>query len=290
MTTELSDLEAPANGTHDSKDPMKVAAATRTHSRLDDALSWRNGRPTAPQGNKFADAETQVTLPTPSTDPGAITGLAGYDDDTRGAVAGVVNALGDLHKAQAQVIAARDAARSDVTLTDAAAALKVAAFADKVCEPATRKLDTAYKALEQSALQLEGDLKKSVGYAATGSFTAEIRAHVKGMSSSQRMQFLSEAVSRGDVVALGAVLGAPPYLSGLSAEIQAATLERHNLQRDPTGAKRLAFMRLAMEKVRMAGTAFLASREGLVGSRNATVRRLQEQQANAARPFGGGAA
>jgi hypothetical protein len=254
-------------------------------SLLDQALDRKNNRPIIPVGNKFADVPDELSRASISTDPGIVTGLPGYDDDTQGLVAGIVEALKALHGAQDQIIAAREAARSDPTLNDAAQVLKVAAFAEGVSDRATRRMDAAYAALVQTEKSLDAELRRPVASAATGPFTSEVRAHVKGLSNQMRLQFVQDAIARGDALALGAVLGAPPYLSGLTQEFQAAMLEQHNMKRDPLVHKRLTFVRSVLEKARQAGSAYLGARESIIGTRYSTIQVLKEQQQNAAARF-----
>lgn len=271
-----------------SGDPMQVPGALLQRSPLDQSLMRRNDRPQAPMGNRYADADELLTRPSPSLDPRVITALPGYDDDTKGVVAGAVAALEGLQTAMSEVIAARSGVVMDPTLNEAAQVLKVSDFAQSKFDKATARYDAAYKALHAASEVFEAEFRKPVAYAATGQFTAEVRAYARSLPTGERLQFLNEALERKDVIALGAVLGAPHYLSGVSPQLQEAMIERYNRQRDPVAFKRLEFVREVLERVRRAGTAFTAGREGAIGTRYSTVHKLRAQQALASRAFGNG--
>jgi hypothetical protein len=188
---------------------MKVPAALLPRSPLDQSFMRRNVRPETPMGNRYSDADELLTRPSPSFDPRVITAMDGYNDETKGLVSGIVAAVEGLQSAVTEVIAAREGVALDPTLNEAAQVLKVADFSQRVFDKATARFDAAYKALHTAGEVFEAELRKPVAYAATGAFTAEVRAHVRSLSSDERMRFLTEAVDRKDMVALGAVLGAP---------------------------------------------------------------------------------
>jgi hypothetical protein len=266
-------------------DPMKVPAALRTKSPLDAALAYRNGRPDAPTGNRYHDSQELLTHPSPTLDPRVITGLPGYDDGTKNYVATSVAALEGLQKAMAMVIEARQAAGTDPELNDGGQALKVAEFAYPTFEAATRKVDAAYTTMQQQIELLRAHLRQPVTTGATSPFAAETRRLLQSMSDEGRIKFLNEAIARQDKVGLSAVLGAPYYLSGITAGVQESFTQRFNEMSDPTASKRLAFFEQVVEHVGRAGQVFNAARENAIGTRFATIQMLREQRERARRPF-----
>lgn len=98
------------------------------------------------------------------------------------------------------------------------------------------------------------------------------------MSTAERMSFINQAVINGDAVAVGAVLGAPSYLSGLSEEMAQALSARANVQRNPKVAAQLSLMRHARERLEAASSVFTLSTDNMIGARDETVRKLRAKR------------
>jgi hypothetical protein len=81
--------------------------------------------------------------------------------------------------------------------------------------------------------------------AGLGTINDAIRNHVKGLSTADRHAFLEEASKRGDDVTLVACCGAPPYLSGMSPEMQQHFTREYHSRKYPAEAKRLKLMQSA---------------------------------------------
>ena len=192
------------------------------------------------------------TSVSPSLHPGVISALAG-DEDTADSVADVRGAFETAYAGLTAVHAARQAARENPTLTEAAAILLVADYADKTQKKITMRLDAAHARLKAAITEGERQLSQPLEGAAAGGFTAEIRAYVKGLKHEDRTAFMNEAVRVGDTKTLAAVIGAPSYLSGLSTAERDVFTRSHHERVNPTLAKRLAVMKAAQSLIHERG-------------------------------------
>jgi hypothetical protein len=77
--------------------------------------------------------------------------------------------------------------------------------------------------------------------------STEIRAHVKALPGAQGIDFVRAAIERGDADTVSAILGAPPYLSGIDHDTQAVLLRMWNERANPLAGKRLRAMQAASE-------------------------------------------
>lgn len=96
---------------------------------------------------------------------------------------------------------------------------------------------------------MEGELSLPVKELAAASISAEIRAHVKGMNTSERQSFVQDAIDGGDAETVSALLGAKHYLSGMTAEMQTVLLRQWHTQQQPEKAARLKVMLAAKDKL-----------------------------------------
>ena len=92
------------------------------------------------------------------------------------------------------------------------------------------------------------------------------------------MQFVSELIATGDEQGVSAVLGAPPYLSGITAEMRAALTTQWNTKRNPALTARLAMLQAASERLDRAGAAFIVNVEKAMGVNYGVVQRLRAAQ------------
>lgn len=199
------------------------------------------------------------------------------------AVAPAVTALDAMHAALASVIDARAKSDRDPELgAESARVLKVADYADKLSTSATRSYDAANAHLQSQIKSVQTELNQAV---TTGTHTAlagEIRAHAKSHKSP--MQFVSELIASGDAQSVSAVLGAPPYLSGLTEQMRAALTTQWNAKRNPSLTAKLALLEAASERLDRAGVAFFPNVEKAMGVRYDVVKRLRD--AKSAASFG----
>lgn len=182
------------------------------------------------------------------------------------------------------VVSARTKSTQDPELmhSEAAQVLRVADYADKLMEPALRKVDAANAHLTTQIKAVEADLNKAITTGIHTALATEIRAHCKAQKSP--MQFVSELIASGDEQGVSAILGAPSYLSGLTQQMREALTHQYNAKKQPALTEKLTLLRAAQERLERAGTAFLGTIERGMGVKYDLVKRLRD--AKSAASFG----
>ena len=186
------------------------------------------------------------TSVTPALHPQVVASLEDYDDETRGHLDQVVQAFTFAYENVSRVHSGREAIKTDPTLTEAAQVLRVADAADRVFKDAAAKFDKVTANISSGIRTLEAELTTPVVARASHVISTEIRAHVKAMQGLKGIDFVRAAIERGDADSVSAVLGAPPYLSGLTPEAQTTLLVMWNEKSNPVAAKRLRAMKGAL--------------------------------------------
>lgn len=90
---------------------------------------------------------------------------------------------------------------------------------------------------------------------------AEVRAHIKGMKADQRAGFVSQAIDRGDLPTVAAVLHAQPFLSGLEPASHEMLRARAAAKFAPVDSAQLAATEAAIDHV-CTSTSALVKRMG----------------------------
>jgi hypothetical protein len=187
--------------------------------------------------------------------------------------------LSDLHAARVKGEANSAWTKSQVTLEVA----KVAAISqDKLIarfQALDKTLDTQIAHLNKS---LDTPLKQA---AERNVISAEIRSHFKGLSNGDRMKALADAHERGDAEILGAVLGAPSMLSGLTPEMHALSTRKWNQKAQPEVSARFEALTKARALVNDRAPLLLTEFEKTTGSTWARINKLKTQQTEAERAF-----
>ena len=187
------------------------------------------------------------TSVTPALHPQCVASLEDYDESSAGHLDQVVQAFKFAYENVSRVHSGREAIKTDPTLTEAAQVLRVADAADRVSKDATARFDKVAANMQAGIALLEKDLTTPVVARASLVISSEIRAHVKSMPGIKSLDFVRAAIERGDADSVSAVLGAPPYLSGLTPEAQTTLLVMWNEKSNPAAAKRLWAMKGALD-------------------------------------------
>lgn len=217
-------------------------------------------------------------IPTLSLDPGVITkGIKDYEAHA-GYVSCAVDAFGTIHGALQRLSDAREQVKKDTSKTEANQILIVAAEAGKLQDAATRKFDAARKTLTDGIKHHDELLSKPLQIAADNSISAEVRKYVHDLPNDKRIGFLNDAMKRNDVATLSAVLGAQPFLSGLTHEMQAHFTRSLHEQQKPEIAARLDVMRKALALVESRAGLIFNEIERALGARWDTVAKLRKTQ------------
>lgn len=195
---------------------------------------------------------------TPSLHADNVDQVEGYDEDTAPYLATTKTAFSEAYQGVAQVLDARAAAAKNPAWNDASQLIMSQEFADKVFVRIAKKMDGAKAALDKGIAHIEAELSAPVTAKAAVSVAGEIRAYSKSLETGERIGFIQRAIAEGDEATVSSLLGAPPYLSGLTAEMQSLYVRQWHERNSPAVSKRLKAMNGARD--------LIVNRGGLVHS------------------------
>jgi hypothetical protein len=220
------------------------------------------------------EGEVKTTV-SPTLHPANITGLDGYEA-TKGYIAEAVTSMDAAHQSVAAVIEARQKLNLDQSRTPRAKVLMTAQLADKYSAKLQAQFESSWGRLDKAIAHTEGDLSQPLQQqAGAGSVNGEIRTHTKALSRDERVKLLTAAIGSGDITTAGAILGAPPYLSGLSDIEHTHFTRQYHEATNPEVAQRLKVMKGALDKLQRAHPALIQELEKAVGASRRDVERLQ---------------
>lgn len=220
------------------------------------------------------NGEVKLTV-SPTLHPANITSIDGYDA-AKGYVADAVTTLDAAHQSVAHVIEARQKVNLDESRTPRAKVLMTAQLADKYSEKLQKQFESSWSRLDKAIQHTEQELSQPLQQqAGAGTVNGEIRAHAKALSRDDRVKLLTVAIESGDITTAGAILGAPPYLSGLSDIEHTHFTRQYHEATNPEMAQRLKVMQATREKLQRAHPALLQELEKAVGATRRDVERLQ---------------
>jgi len=211
----------------------------------------------------------------PSLHLSNITSIVGYES-AKGYVHHAAEALDASYQAVEHVTEARRKLQLDESRTQKARVLMAAQLAEKHLSVLQAKFNSSHNKLSAGITHTEAELSKPLEeFAGIGNVATEIRAHLKSMSSGERIKFLSEALELGDEKTLKSSLGAPSYLSGMSqAEADHVTRSYHNKQ-NPEMASRLEVMKQVRSKLENAERIMVQAMEKAVGATHFEIEKLR---------------
>ena len=221
---------------------------------------------------------------TPSLHPDMIAGVAPADDELLQAdLKPAVDAFATAYTVLAGIHDARKVVEGDSTLTPDGRILTISDYADKKLPAATRAMDVAMRQVDSTIRQLEGALSAPLKASAErGVVASEVRGHVKSMKPGERMTFVKEAIGRGDAETVGAILGAPMFLSG-GTDLEKEHLTRAwNQRAHPEASRRLEVLRKAKDALDSNAAKVLTEFERAIGTKRGLVQKLRERKAQTA--------
>lgn len=193
------------------------------------------------------DINTRVSL---SLDPEMYREVEGYNDETRGFVDHVINAFNDAYITVGKLWEARDAANATPGWTEELRILNVQRVAEKHRARVAKRFDLAHRDLLATISHTEGELSRPLTErAGMGTLNGEVRAYVAKLDRPKRSAFMAEALERDDGPTLEAVLGAQPFLSGLTAIDHAHFTRMYHERKNPHLVRRLDVMNRFREKL-----------------------------------------
>ncbi|MHC8354261.1 hypothetical protein ACYZTL_03225 [Pseudomonas sp. LB3P81] len=222
---------------------------------------------------------------TPSLHPQNISAVPGYNEDIAPHLASAVDALDTAYQGLNAIHKARKGAATNPTMNDAGRLLVVADFAEKHQHLINRKFDYSMSVLKKNIDALETMLNTPLVQSRADGITAEIRAHVKGLSVEARHNFLNEALENGDKQTLGSVLGAPAYLSGISQAEQQTRTRMYHRSNAPEAVQRLEATKAAYEMLGRVGGLVHTEIEKAMGASWSKVNDVRTAKQRAEAPF-----
>lgn len=192
-------------------------------------------------------ADEMDTRISPTLHPGIAGEIADYDDDTRPLLGQTETAVDEAFKALQSIHDAKAGAERNPTWNDAARLVAVDNHATKVMNKVYASWSRAVDTLNANIAKMDKELNAPVEQRATASMASEIRAYFRDLKPGPRMNALRQAIEAGDDMAVTAVLGGRPYLSGLEPELHAEFLHDWHKAQRPLEAKKLAAMRQAAD-------------------------------------------
>ena len=203
----------------------------------------------------------------PALHPGAVEQIDGYGDDTKDVLAATMTAFSTAYEGIRSVWNAREKVEQDTSKTADARLLQLDGFAQKKLESISRSFDGTAATIKKQIRYLEGELAQPIEQKATGGVAAEIRAYAKALPQDKLHKFIGDAIDGGDVTTVGAVLGGPAYLSGLTPDFQKTYLLHWNPKQRPDVDKRLHVLQQAQAMIhRDAGKVFKALEDAVGGT------------------------
>lgn len=228
------------------------------------------------------EIDTRVT---PSFHPETVQAIAEYDDDTSSILAGTVSAFTEAYIAVGRVHDASAASKTNPAWNEAAALIHTADFADKLTLQLAKRFDSATAGLTRVIEGLESELSQPIEGKGVGAMAGEIRAYVHSLPDGQQMSFIRNAIEQGDERTVGACLGGPAYLCGITPEVQKVLLKLYHEKANPRAAKQLRAAKAGLELLGERGGLVFGEMEKAVGAKQAKVQKLRAAKAAAEKSF-----
>jgi hypothetical protein len=230
----------------------------------------------------FDNIDTRIT---PALHPLNVQELDGYSEETAGILSKTESAFAHAYEQLGKVFDASEAVRSDPTLTEAAAVLRIADYGDKAFMGMAKRFDDAAANLKTIIASIETELTAPVESKASSSLSAEIRSYVAKLPDGERMSFVVKAIKDSDTRTASAILGAPAYLSGLTADIQAVLTRQFHEHSNPLQAKRLKAAQAGLELNGGRANLVFSAIQKAVGADHKKVARYRAAAAKTAKAF-----
>ncbi len=222
---------------------------------------------------------------TPSLHPENVKSIDGFDEQTAPYLAPTMTAFSTAYEGVRAVLAAKEAAAANPTWNEAQQIIHTDDFAQKHLARITKSFDVTRSNLDKAIVALEQQLTTPIESKAAASIAGEIRAFVRDMPTEKRHAFIQQALDAADHVTLGAVLGSPPYLSGLDANFQAVYVRHYHERNSPELAQRLKAMKGAKQMIEERAGLVFESMARAVGAPPHKAKALREAKTAAEQAF-----
>ncbi len=188
--------------------------------------------------------DTRVSL---DLHPQQVLGMPEYTSETEINFRDTFDAFDAALKAVGKVYDAKAAVEGDPTLNPAAKLLKVDDYASNLLKSVADKMYQAKRYHEEAVRIIEASFAEPLKQRAAHTISVEVRSYVRSMAATpsgkpgdtvSRLGFLMNAIRDSDSDTLAAVLGAPPFLSGITREDQKILQRRwHEVNNAPSYRK-----------------------------------------------------
>jgi len=176
--------------------------------------------------------------------------MDGYNEETAQFVGGVANFFDAARESLSKLHNARELWQANSAVTKEGAVAIVAKEAQVLQPKVLKRYDLAVRDLEANIAHAEAQLAEPlIELASRGPVNAEVRAFARGLNRSEREAFMREALNNNDEATLASVLGAQPFLSGLTPLDKQHFLREYHTRKRPDLVRRLDVMRRAQERL-----------------------------------------
>lgn len=208
--------------------------------------------------------------------------VEGYNDDTRQFVDCVVNAFSNIYQTAGKAHEARRAADRNPGWTDEQRVLIVSKEIEGARQRAVTRLANAERDLRANIAHTEKLLSEPLTErAGLGSLNGEVRAFARGLDRAERTKLITEALANDDEMTLTAILGAQPFLSGLSQVDKDHYLRLFHEKKNPHLVRRLDVMNRVLEKLERNGPVVQLQFEKAIGAKPSVVANLNRLEGEA---------
>lgn len=222
---------------------------------------------------------------TPALHPDNVKQIEGYDDQIAQLLGPTLTAFSTAYEGIKAVWDAKKAASTNPTWNEAQQIIQTSDYAEKHLARITKGFDNVLATLTKQIEHFESELATPLEARAGASMSVEIRKYVHDMPVEKRHQFLQRAIEEGDHITASAVLGAPPYLSGLDANFKKTYLRMWNERATPETARRLKAVQAAKQMVEERAGLVFKELERAVGAPPHKVKALREAKTAAEKAF-----
>ena len=229
------------------------------------------------------DIDTRIT---PALHPDNVREIEGYaEGDVAAVLAPTMTAFDEAYRGIGKVHDAREAAKKNPVWNESMQIIATDDMAQKQLGRIAKGFDSVRANLTKGIEHIEKELSSPVESRASVTLAAEVRAHAKGLAPGERMNLVRQAIDGGDHITATAILGAPAYLSGLDANMQATLLRTYHEKHNPVQATRLKVMTGARELIEKRAGLVFTELEKAVGVPPHKARQLREAKTNSEKTF-----
>lgn len=168
----------------------------------------------------------------------------GYNEETAKFVGGAASVFDAARQALSKLHNARELWQSNPAVTKEGAVVIVAKEAEGLQAKVLKLYDLATRDIESNIIHAETQLAEPlVEQASRGPLNGEVRAFARSLERKDREAFMRQALDSNDEATLAAVLGAQPFLSGLTPLDQQHFLRDFHTRKRPDLVQRLDLLR-----------------------------------------------